>query len=238
MKTHTLALMGLLLLTQGCAEIRASSRIRLSEDQSQVILRGTTEDAARRLSELFSRRGYSVTERKALKGGTALYVFKGQRAEVTTVSGNRNSVYGTTNTVGSVFYALLIPQEGVVKVDLFGKPTFDGHEVCSDQDPSWIPACEEIITGAMWSGWEQVTGREEAEVIRGMLIDMDLTPASEPGAQLVRLTEPASTEPPKPTCIASELPQWKTASAVEKKKLLDECRVPAPADAARAADSQ
>ncbi|ATB31957.1 hypothetical protein [Melittangium boletus] len=238
MKTHTLALTGLMLLTQGCAEIRASSHTRLSEKQSQVALRGTPEDAARRLSELFSRRGYSVTERKSLKGGSSLYVFKGRRSEVTTVMGDRNFVHGTTNTVGSVFYAQLIPQEDVVWVNLFGKPTYDGYEVCSDEDPSWIPPCEETVTSAMWSGWDQVTGREEAEVIRGMLIDMELTPESTPGAQMVRLTEPASTEPPKPTCVASELPAWKTASALEKKKLLAACRVPAPVNAAQAADSQ
>lgn len=42
-------------------------------------------------------------------------------------------------------------------------------------------------------------------------------------AESPRMTQPNAPSPSR-KCVASELPQWKTASAVEKRALLDQCR--------------
>ncbi len=239
MKFHKVALLGLTVsLGSGCiAAVRTSSQAYVGEKQSQVVLNGTPDDAARRFTELFSKRGFQVTERLKRKDGSTVYVFKGQRAALTTVTGGRHYVSGSTNTVGSAFYVRLTPQEGTTQAAVFGKPTIDGRAVCSDGAPAWAPLCvEDVYTGMMWTGRDQVTGREEAEAIRGLLLELELTDSSGPGSA-VASTDPQADAPAQPLCVASELPEWKTASAPEKKKLLEKCRAPGLTDEARAADS-
>jgi hypothetical protein len=232
-----MALMGLLFLGSGCMEIvRASSRSELTEKQSKVVLAGTADDAARRLTDLFSKRGFVLTDRQVRKGGVPLYVFKGQRAALTTVTTIGRSVSGSTNTVGSAFFVQVTPEaDGTTQVALFGKPTLDGHVVCDDQDPAWVPRCEEdVYARGMWTGLDQMTGREEAEAIRGMLVELELEASSGLGSRVATGEE----EPAKPSCVASELPEWKTSNAVEKKRLLDQCRAPGSEEGSRAADSR
>ncbi|WP_143177746.1 hypothetical protein [Cystobacter ferrugineus] len=237
MRIHKVALLGLLLLGSGCMEqVRASSRSKLTEKQSKVVLAGTADDAARRLTELFSRRKFPLADRQVRKDGASLYLFKGQRSELTTVSGYRYGVSADTYTVGSAFYARLTPQtDGTTQVELFGKPTLDGHVVCGDQDPAWVPRCEEeVLAGGTWNGLDLMTGREEAETIRGMLVEMELESSGGPGSRVVTAE---SDEPAKPSCVASELPEWRTSNALEKKRLLEKCRVPAPEEGVRAVES-
>ncbi|WPB80241.1 hypothetical protein KYC5002_14000 [Archangium violaceum] len=238
MKTHDLALMGLMVLSTGCFDvIRSSSQTQLPEKQSHFVLMGATDDAARRFSELFSKRGFQVTDRQKRKNGATLYVFKGQRTALTTVTGTNRFVSGTTDTVGSTFYVLLTPEGDTTKAQLFGKPTLNGNEVCSDEYPAWVPDCvEDVYAGVAWNGREQVTGREEAETIRGMLLEMELSASSGPGSPVVT-AEPQTTEPAQPACVASELHEWRTANAVEKKKLLERCRQESK-DGVQAADSK
>ncbi|AKJ05938.1 Hypothetical protein AA314_07564 [Archangium gephyra] len=233
-----MALMGLMVLSTGCIEaVRSSSRTQLSEKRSHLVLTGTADDAARRFSELFSKRGFQVTDRQKRKAGATLYVFKGQRAALTTVKGNRTIVSGTTDTVGSTFYVLLTPEGDATKAQLFGKPTLNGSEVCSDGSPAWVPECvEEVYTESTWDGREQMTGREEAETIRGLLLELELAASSGPGSPAVT-AEAQATEPAQPACVASQLPEWKTASAIEKKKLLEKCREESK-DEAQAVDSR
>ncbi|NMO19172.1 hypothetical protein HPC49_25330 [Pyxidicoccus fallax] len=215
--------------------VRSSSRAHLPEQQSQALLRGTPDDAARRFSELFSKRGFEVTERLKRKGDATLYVFKGRRMAVTTVKNTGFGMAGSVKTVGSAFYVLLTPDADTTRVDLFGKPTIDGRAVCSDEPPAWVPLCQgDVSTEAMWGGGEQVTGREEAETISGLLLEMSLSGSGGPGS-MVAMPEAG---PVTPSCVASELPEWKTASAPEKKKLLEKCRAPASSEGAQAADTK
>lgn len=239
MKTHELALMGLMVLSTGCFDaVRSSSQTQLSEKRSHLVLTGTTDDAARRFSELFSKRGFQVTDRQKRKNGAMLYVFKGQRATLTTVTGNSTVVSGTTSTVGSTFYVLLTPEGDTTKAQLFGKPTLNGSEVCSDEAPAWVPECvEEVYTGVLWDGREQMTGREEAETLRGMMLELELAASNGPGSPVVT-AEAQATGPAQPACVASDLPEWKTASAFEKKKLLEKCRAEESEGGAQAADSR
>lgn len=240
MKFHKVALLGLMAsLSSGCiAAVRSSSQAYVGEKQSQVVLNGTEDDAARRFTELFSKRGFQVTERIKRKDGTTVYVFKGQRAALTTVTGGRNYVAGSTNTVGSAFYVRLTPQEGTTKAAVFGKPTIDGRPVCSDGAPAWAPLCvEDVYTGSMWAGRDQATGREEGEAIRGLLLELELSQSGGPGSA-VASTDPQADAPAQPACVASELPEWKTASAPQKKKLLEQCRAQDHVEQGQAADSR
>ncbi|WNG14342.1 hypothetical protein [Cystobacter fuscus] len=121
-------------------------------------------------------------------------------------------------------------------MELFGKPTLDGHVVCSTQDPAWVPRCEEeVLAGGTWNGLDLMTGREEAETLRGMLVEMELENSGGPGSRVV--TAETDDEPVKPTCVASELPEWRTSNALEKKQLLEKCRAPAAEERVRAVES-
>ncbi|WP_426753451.1 hypothetical protein [Myxococcus sp. Y35] len=231
MKILKWALMGLMVVNSGCVtSVRASSREHLSAKNSEVVLQGTTDDAARRLTELFSKRGIQVTDRQVRRDGSTLYTFKGTRSTLTTVGPGPFGTTGTTNTVGSAFYALLIQQGETTKVALMGNPTVDNRNVCSDDAPAWVPSCsEDVYANPNWDGLDQITGKEEAETIRGLLVELDLTRGSGPGLMAARSESEANQpfEAPKPACIASELPEWKEASSVEKKQLLEKCRGPA-----------
>lgn len=227
MKIQAWALAGMVILVSGCiSSIRTSSRSFLDAKQSEALLQGGTDDAARRITELMSKRGFPVTEKQVREDRSVVYVFKGQRTALTTVSGS-DIVSGSTNTVGSVFFVLLTPREdGVTRMDLIGKPTMDGRAVCSDAPPAWVPSCDEnVITGSFWHGRGQMTGKEEAEAIRGMLLELELGQTSGPGALLAGPEAPPEA-PVQPTCVASEHPDWEGASAVQKKKLLELCRAP------------
>ncbi|WP_163869323.1 hypothetical protein [Myxococcus eversor] len=228
MKIQAWALAGMVILGSGCiSSIRTSSHSFLDAKESEALLQGGTDDAARRITELMSKRGFPVTEKQVRKDRSVVYVFKGQRTALTTVSGTK-IVSGSTNTVGSVFFVLLTPREdGVTRMDLIGKPTMDGRAVCSDAPPAWVPSCDKnVITGSLWHGRDQMTGKEEAEAIRGMLLELGLGQTSGPGALIARPEAPPEA-PTQPTCVASEHPDWASASAVEKKKLLEMCRAPA-----------
>lgn len=224
MNLKLISIMGLVALATGCAEIRASSRLNLSEKDSKVVIVGPEEDTVRRLTDMFSKRGQMLTDRKARKDGT-LYTFKGPRSSVTTVSGGQY-VTSATNVVGSIYYALLKTQDGNTLVELFGKPTMDGKPVCSDEDPTWVPRCESVITGIAWSGRDQMTGQDEAEAIRSIMLELELGTANAPGSVVVKAPEPEATQPVEPTCIAQELPEWKSASAIQKRDLMRKCAQP------------
>jgi len=230
-QTGLIAVVGVV-LSSGCASVRTSSSDHLAPRDSEVFLQGGPEDAARRITEVLSKRGLNVTERQLQKDGSSVYTFKGHRADLTTVAGaGDGGVYGSTNSVGSFIFARFEQQEDVTRVSLLGKPAIDGKVVCSDAAPAWVPGCtSHVYTGVLWHGRARMTGKDEAEVIRGVILELGMSPASGPGAVVARKPEPDT----KPTCVASEHPSWASATAVEKKKLLEMCR----ATAARTADSR
>src|SRR6185295_3866807 len=128
---------------------------------------------------------------------------------VTVVTGSGGYVSGSSNAVGSVFYAHLAPADGQTRIHLLGKPTGDGNETCSDldADPFLVPdKCSEMVTGVLWPGRVQMTGREEAEVIQGIDIELELagTAKRPPGkyeAEPPAATAAASSGPTKEPCV-------------------------------------
>jgi hypothetical protein len=168
----------------GCTPLRASSRERLSTEQSQVVLAEGQEEAARRVGEAFARRGFPLLDRR-LDDRSTVYVFQGERQKVRAGSGGAYGVAVETYGVGSRFYARLTPRpEGSTRVELFGKPTLEQREVCSGDEPEWLDPC----TGGPTTGFipgqvlDRMTGREETELLRGVLSELRPPPSggSEP----------------------------------------------------------
>jgi hypothetical protein len=163
----------LLLLAGGCGAIRASSRDHLPPAASRVVLPGPADGVVPRVIAAFARRGFAVVDRRVDRAVTVLK-FKGARATVTVVTtGAYGMVSGSSSSLGSVFYARLLPSPAGTEIDLIGKPTVDGKEVCSDADAG-LDRCSEVVTGLLWPGRRQATGKEEAEQIRGVLVELDL----------------------------------------------------------------
>lgn len=217
MKPTSAAVLGVLALATGCVkEVRASSRVSLSARDSQVLVAGSEEDTARRLTEGFSQRGFTLADHQPLSGAT-VYTFKGPR-EVPHANG----------LVGSVFYVRLLARDGGTEVDLLGKPTLSGKPVCSDELVKWVPPCETAMAGLGWVGLSGMTGAEEAQTLRAILEALGGTPVAGAPGDSERAT--AGEKPAEaPTCLAEKRPEWKTASAREKKLLLEKCRAPGPA---------
>lgn len=151
-----------------CSSIRASSRDHLNERGSTVVLETELNEAIQRVGDSFGRRGFAIVDMKEQLGATVCK-YKGTRSSITTVAGHA----GITNVLGSVFYAFFRAESGRTVVTMLGKPTRDGKEVCSDHDGGLDP-CEDIIAAIDWNGRMQMSGREEAEAIRGVMLEFKL----------------------------------------------------------------
>ena len=105
-----------------------------------------------------------------------------------------------------------------------GKPTLDNKEVCSDQDTG-LDVCDGATSEELWAGREQATGKEEAEVIRGILVEMANSDLRD---VVLPVPAPSGGAPPIAggRCRASDLLQWKDAEPVGKRKLIDYCHAP------------
>lgn len=168
MKPTLAAVLGVLALATGCVkEVRASSRPLLNARDSQASVAGPEEDTVRRLTEGFSKHGFTLADHHPLSGAT-LYTFKGPR-EVPHANG----------LVGSIFYVRLEARDGHTEVDLFGKPTLGGKPVCSDEAVTWAPPCETTMAGLGWVGLSGMTGAEEAQTLRAILEELGGTPGAE-----------------------------------------------------------
>lgn len=160
-------------LPTGCAPIRASSRSTLSAQSSTLVIDATRKDVLARIKELLGRRGLNLVGKHSANDGSTIYRFKGNRDTVTVVSGTDGYVSSSSDAVGSVIYVRIQQTaEGRVTVDFLGKPVVSGKEVCSEAD--WLPEqCSEVVVGIMWPGRSITTGKEEAEIVQGVMLELD-----------------------------------------------------------------
>lgn len=158
----------LLFLLTSCASINASSRDHLSTHQSTIVLALDANTTQRALLDEFEARGFQRIERRTIENAT-IVKFKGSRTTHTT--GTADTVSSTT--IGSVFLARIEPVSNIeTSLLLFGKPTADGQEICSDDD--WEnTTCENKITGIMWPGRDLMIGRAEAETIQSVFLSLE-----------------------------------------------------------------
>ncbi|MGZ6142456.1 MAG: hypothetical protein ACXWLM_03905 [Myxococcales bacterium] len=164
-------------LSAACvAPIRASSRDVLTDQQATLSLELPREQAVARLGEAMRSRRFEIIDKRAAADGLVLK-YKGQRTSVTVVAGyaqkGSGQVQGSSNDIGSVFYAFVSsPAPGRTVIRMVGKPTGNGREVCSDHDQDLDACPEDVKAGVNFVGRQQMTGREEAETIRGVFAEL------------------------------------------------------------------
>lgn len=155
----------------GCASIKTSSNDHLRPDESSATVPCTLGDASDSVSKIFKERGVPIVSETEPSATTRMLKFKGPRVAITTVSGGSGSVTSSTDAIGSVYYVWLAADgKGGTKATVLGKPTANGLEPCAPSDWSNIK-CDGIWTGAGWSGRDQMTGREESEMVTGLLVE-------------------------------------------------------------------
>ncbi len=165
------------------APVRASSVPYLGAEGSSQRVARPANDVANAIEGLFDKRGYHLIARYSAKDGSndSLYAFKGTRGAKTV--GDEDEV--TNFQLGSVFYVRVHAADtSATDVLLIGKPTIDGQEVCSDAD-AMLKAfeywCVDTTVNKLGNGTEvlpQLTGKEEADTIRGVLLDLGRTSAA------------------------------------------------------------
>lgn len=208
----------------GCfTEIRSNSYAELPAQESTVVIPLEQRDSEKVLTDLFSKRGFQLVDERPAANGATVCIFKGTRDAVTVVSGGRYGVSGSSNSLGSVFYTFLFPNGAKTQVQFFGKPTVDGKIPCSDADATLALPCDGIVTGAMWPGLDRAEGREEAEAIRGIELELKHAVQGVEQAAPKPVIVPAAPAAGA-SCHLENTPAWHSASAAQKKQMLDECR--------------
>jgi hypothetical protein len=185
-----------LLGSAGCASpLRASSHPYLAAGDGMKLLALGSDEAQARVVALFAQRGYALVGRRTLRDGTVQLQIKGRRSSVRSVAVYGQLVVASDSVVGSVFYVRLRTAGASTVVRMHGKPTLDGYEICADTDTlEDVEGCREFEVNSLWHGHAQMTGREEAEVVRG--VTLELTPTKK-GA-------PAPSEPvPPPSSVTT-----------------------------------
>jgi hypothetical protein len=175
----------LLLLAAGCTfPLRATTRDRLEPSETAMILQTTAEGAAPRVADAFAARGFPLVDRRVAADGTLLLKLKGRRSVASFVSGGGTQhgswVRGKSGEIGSVFYASLAPVPEGVRLELYGKPTYQGDESCRPEDPPpfrcrELGSPEEVHVPTSGPFGSLVTGREEAETVRGILVELAMS---------------------------------------------------------------
>jgi hypothetical protein len=171
MKTRVASLVGVVFLSSCLIQpIKGSSRALLTESGSMLVTELPRDEVAKALVAQLGKRGFTISDRREVGAGDVILKFKGWRATI-------HDKDGPTRDVGSVFYALLSAGNGQTRVHLFGKPTFDGLEMCSDEDdmaPMVIEKCFPVMYPFDWKGLSRTTGREEAEVIESVALELEV----------------------------------------------------------------
>lgn len=83
------------------------------------------------------------------------------------------------------------------------------EQVCRQREVDCLVTCPGAIAGDL---------RAEDLQAQTVPIEPEATTESAPAASPVR----------RPSCVASELPEWQGADAATKKRLMEQCRAPAP----------
>jgi hypothetical protein len=160
-----------LLAVSGCAAgpaLRVSTAQLLPPDSTRVDLPADRQKTVALLKRLMAERGLSVKAVAATRDGHAQYVvFSGPRRLIGTTYSRA--------TVGSWIAARVEPMPSGTRVQLLGKPNLGGQEVCSDADVQLADAeywCRDTRVNPASPYYAQMTGREEAELIRGLMVEL------------------------------------------------------------------
>lgn len=177
---------------------RISTVQTLTPARSAVVIQGARAEVVQRLQAELSGHGAALIDRANAPNGATLYVFRGQRMSATIVRGNSYGVYGSSYQIGSSYFARLRDVPGGVEVFLMGKPTVNGTDLCSDADTllaEFDYRCTDSRLREDSSLWAQVSGREETEAVRGIIVRLS---EGTPAAASVDAAPPSAAPPSAP----------------------------------------
>jgi hypothetical protein len=204
-----------LLCASSCAVVRvnASSRTVLSASGSTLVSSLTPREMGKALVDQFAKRGFTLLDRRGASDDDITLKFTGTRT-ITDQNTNRRR----STVIGSVFYARIVTSGGQSQAYLVGKPMRDGRELCGAEEANSavvMDACQPFDTFAGLESSLHVTGREEAETIQGIAVELELVGTAQrpPGPHEAPVAAAAAapvaaTSKPKGPCIrqAGEAP--------------------------------
>ncbi len=153
---------------------RMSTLQHINEASSVVVVSASPEDVMRRVSSALAQHGAAPTEMGRSLAGGALFIYRAPRP--TPAVATSTGYVG----VGSAYFVRLRDTSNGVEVMLVGKPTLNGVDLCSDSDRLFVEFSYRCLDSSLTDDsavWPHVTGREEVEVVRGVLASLAQPPA-------------------------------------------------------------
>jgi hypothetical protein len=175
MRVVGLALLGCVSACAHYSVLRTSTLQGSDPSRADIKLPRAPDDVARQVEALFQQRGFPVVN-KLTAGHAVYYLFKGTREKVTSLFGNEAFVAMQSNNVGSWFVARIAGEGSGTDLMMFGKPTVNGVEVCSDADSLLAELKYWCVDTKVKDGAPEaqyMTGREEREILKGVGVALE-----------------------------------------------------------------
>jgi hypothetical protein len=144
-----------------------SSNTYLGPQGSQATIRGTASDSALEITHLYSARGFTLIDQHVTgPNGQIALEYKGNR----NAASDRARYNAESGSIASVFYVWVTPAgPDSSNVSMFGKPTIDNQQPCTD-GPS-LP-CDKVELYPFLA--PLMSGADEAEIVHGVFSELAL----------------------------------------------------------------
>jgi hypothetical protein len=139
-------------------DVKSSSLDYVPPTQSGATSTHSPVDAAREVTRLFELRGFALADEHVVEvNGVAM----------------KFASHSQHRSIGSVFYAWVQPaQDGGSMITMFGRPTLDGAEPCTTEQPAL--SCSGVsVANPDWAA-SALSGRAEADVVHGVVSELGL----------------------------------------------------------------
>jgi len=152
--------------------LRGSTATYLTSAGSRVTISRPGGTVAGTVQEIFSERGLLLVNRFQVSPANVVLFFRGARM-IPGSSMSRDPVWASAASEVGSWFAVRIADDGSRSiVTFFGKPTVNGTEICGDGDDQFRDAryaCIDVRVREDWPAGQLVEGREETEVISGII---------------------------------------------------------------------
>jgi len=133
------------------------------------------------VQQSFQARGFPVVDQRQVTPTVRYYVFQGPRQHVTSTKGYvvhyGGSITSENYVIGSWFLVRISGSDSSTNLFIMGKPTVNNTGVCSDADErlkkesDYYCTDTKLLEGA--PEWPLVTGKEEADTVKGVIIELE-----------------------------------------------------------------